>query len=314
MTEKNWLALGMVFVLSNLIVACSDLSAPSRDAGPPDSTPINSPDAQTSTDANSPSASKYPPNFVDLVAHSAWIFRGTVAELHATTEQRPFPDPDMLWDLDKMVIAKIDRVSVEPLEAPLVAGSSDTIILKQSPEPEFAVGTQAYFFVTWLLAGRSWVFVEQGHLGADRVGFEEFHAKVHETKRYLLDRALYERMLGAERVIRGTVISTEDLPGDPIGDNASDWWVGTFQPQDTLRGPVDTASIQVRYQASDSQCCYQMPRLLAGKEQILLLYPDTVTGHPGPELVVTDPLDVEAPGELERMRSLLASPPQSPTL
>jgi hypothetical protein len=121
-------------------------------------------------------------------------------------------------------------------------------------------------------------------------------------------------MVGAERVIRGTVLSTEDLPGDPISDNLPDWWVAAVQPEETLRGPVDAAPLQVRYQGSPSACCYRMPHLAAGEEGVLLLHPDDVTGHPGPALVVVDPLDVQPASELERLRSLLASPPQPPVL
>ena len=265
--------------------------------------------------ADGPEDGAYPSNLVELVESSSWIFLATVNQLHAATEEQPppFADPLGLWDLRKMIVVEIDRVSLEPLERELPPGSADTIILRGPPEPELSVGTQAWFFVTMFMAGDSWVFLEEGHWPADRVDPGAFHRKVQEVQRYLLDRDLYQRMLGADRVIRGTTTTTEDLP-DPISEDGPDWWVGTVQPRNTLRGPVEVSPLAVRYQATANPCCYLMPKLPVGEERILLLYPDDLSGFPGPALMVADPLDVQSTGELERLRSLLASPPEPPAL
>jgi len=285
-----------------LVTACS--SSPPGEAA----------DAAPGADAAAcPSDPPYPADLVDLVGRSGWVFRATVVEQHAATEPQPppFADPQGLWDLDRMIVVAIDDSSIEPQEAPLPAGSHDTVILTAPPGADLAVGQQAYFFVSWFLAGSSWVFVEQGHWSGDGLGFDDVHAAVHEARRYLLDRALYQRMAGAERVIRGTVLSVADL-SDPESDNLPDWWEATVQPRYTLHGPVEIDPIQVRYQGGDNPCCVDMPRLAPGDDADLLIYPDTITGHPGPARVIADPLDRQLPRDEPRLRSLLASPPRPP--
>jgi hypothetical protein len=87
-------------------------------------------------------------------------------------------------------------------------------------------------------------------------------------------------MASAERVIRGTVVEVEDLP-DGDSDNLPDWWVATVQPRNTLRGPVQVEPLAVRVQGGPNPCCRQMPRLEPGREQLMFLFPDDVTGSPG---------------------------------
>jgi len=75
----------------------------------------------------------------------------TVTELHAATEPAPPPwaDPQNQWDLEKMVVVRIDQVAVAPLQDELVLGSQDTIILRAPPS--FGVGFAGYFLVSQAL-------------------------------------------------------------------------------------------------------------------------------------------------------------------
>ncbi|HVV83222.1 MAG TPA: hypothetical protein VHE35_09080 [Kofleriaceae bacterium] len=239
------------------------------------------------------------PDLEPLVARSGWIFEGTVAALHDANQGSPDPA--------RSIIVRVDRVSVEPLEAPLPPGTLDTIELAAPPGDDLALGSRAYFFVGDEQAGQHWLFREEGHLDVAALAFDDLHARVHTIKRRLLDRALLARMQSADRVLRGTVTAVTDLPDGPGPLDGPDWWEATVQPRNTLRGPVEVDPIAVRFDAAGERL-EDPPRLEVGVQSILLLQPDTVSGH-GPGLVVTDPLDVQPAHELERLRSLLASPP-----
>jgi len=293
-----------LFAAMFLLVACTEVAPDGGRTGiplPPDSTPHP--------------GFYYPDNLVDLVAHSGWIFQGTVTQLHAATEPMPPPwaDPNHQWDLDKMVIVSIDRVAVEPLQYELPPATQDTIILLAPPA--FDVGYQGYFFVSWYEAGNSWVFTEVGHMDAHAVPFEAFAHKVHQVQLYLADRALYDRMMGADRVILGAVQSVQRLPG-PVTDNLPEWWEAQVAVDGTLRGPNPTTSpyYPVRYEGSQNECCYRMPKLHVGDQAILLLYPDTMTGQPGDAFLIYDPLDEQRAQDLVRLQALLGAPPVPPPL
>ncbi|HJZ84034.1 MAG TPA: hypothetical protein VKN99_02640 [Polyangia bacterium] len=260
-------------------------------------------------------ASPFPPDFIDLVAHAGWIFQATVTELHAATEPAPPPwaDPQNQWDLEKMVVVRIDQVAVAPLQDELVLGSQDTIILRAPPS--FGVGFAGYFLVSAFEVGRSWVFTEQGRLPANAVPWDSFAHKVNEVRRYLFDRALYDRMVGADRVIVGTVQQVARLPGG-VSDNQPEWWQATVGVDGTLRGPRPTASpyYPVRYEGSGNPCCIGMPKLHVSDHAILLLYPDTVTGLSGDAFLIIDPLDLQRTQDLVRLEALLGAPPEPPPL
>ncbi len=275
---RRWRVLGLVAGLTFAAVACAPADDPS---------PI------------APELAELP----DLVARSGWIFEGTIVALHASNQGAPDPA--------RAIVVRIDRVSVEPLEAPAPPGTLDTIELVAPPEPGLAVGSRAYFFVGGQQAGVHWLFAEVGHLDSALLGFDELHARVHAEKRALIDRALYDRLIASERVLRATVIAIDDVADGPGPLDAADWWVATVQPRNTLRGPVEVEPLAVRFARNaggDGPGLDAPARLEVGVECLLLLHPDTVSGH-GPGLLVEDARDVQPTGELERLRSLLASPP-----
>jgi hypothetical protein len=246
-----------------LLPACSSL-APST------------PDATTA-------ASPFGPEFVQQVGESGWVFRARV------TEAQP-----------GQVTVEIEQCSLEPLEAPLPAGTHDTVVLTG---PALAVGDEAYFLVTWQSAGETWTFSEIGRLDG-ALDFAAVHEAVHRAHRYWLERALADRLAGSDRVIHATVTGVQDL-GGPDGEGPH-WWQATLAPWHTLLGTVSIDPITVRFEGSDDECCYQWPKLHVGDQAIYLLQRE------GSDLVLDNPLDRQDLTELERVRSLLASPPAPP--
>jgi len=279
-----------------VVAACSD-SAPSG------------PDASATPDA----ATAAPRSLVEWVAGSAFVFRAKVVELEAATEPAPpdFGDPEHLWNLENMIVVEPVRVSLEPIELSLVAGSHHTVIL-QTPARELAVGQELYVFGRVFMIGTSVVMVEVGRLESD-LPFDRVHQVVHETERYLIDRALTDRMLIADRVIWATVTSVEAGPG-PFSDEGPWWWSATLEPRRTLHGPVEIDPLVVHFDGSANFCCYDWPKLHVGDQALYLLQPDTITGLPDARFVLANALDQQALTEELRLRSLLASQPVPPLL
>jgi hypothetical protein len=246
-------------------------------------------------------ASPYPSDLIDLVDQSGWIFEGTVEALHASTEPSTAS-----WDPSTLIVVRTDAVSVFPLEADLLIGSRNTILLNAPPEGSLDVGARAYFFVTAQVIGTSYVFREVGHVDADAVPFDRLHADVHAVARYLLDRALSDRLRAAARVIIASVIDAE-VPADPGCDSCPIPAVATLAPRDTLSGPAGTTAIDpvvVHYHQPNGP----VPGMILDPEDdqaVYLLQPSS----DGPTLT---PDDRRPMVELPRIRSLIASPPVPP--
>jgi hypothetical protein len=278
-----------------LVAACSD-SAPSSPDGPP-------PDA----------AGPAPRSLVGWVAGSGFVFRGKVTQLEAATEPQPpdFADPEHLWNPANMIVVEPERVSLDAIELPLLPGSRHTMILQTSAS-ELTVGQELYFFGRLYIIGATLVMVEVGRLESD-LPFDRVHQVVHETRRYLLDRALTDRMLLADRVIWATVTAVEPLPG-PDTESGPWWWSATLAPRRTLRGPVEIDPLVVHFDGGANECCYDWPKLHVGDQALYLLQPDTLSDLPDARFVLDNPIDQQALTEELRLRSLLASNPVPPLL
>src|SRR5262249_40093065 len=104
------------------------------DRGWPGQTAISeAPDLGSATsdlpDLGSVASSPYPPQIVDWVAGSPFVFQATVEKLHASTENAPPPglDPSHLWNLDNMVVVRIDQPVLDGQPPLLAAGSEATL-------------------------------------------------------------------------------------------------------------------------------------------------------------------------------------------
>jgi hypothetical protein len=271
-------------------------------AAAPDAAPVA--DAATTPDA----AASLPSEMIDWVEGSGWVFEATVVRLNDCTEGFPPWDPGGYWDLERMIVVRIDGVALAPESAPLVPGTEHTVVLPAPPTME--VGTRAFFFVTWLAAGESWVFLQVGQLADDAIELPELTTLVEEIEAYLADRAIYERMLAADRVVEATVLDAKRLPGPEV-DNLPIWWEAQVEATSALRGPA-LVDLPVRFDGAMSNCCYQRPKLEVGEQAIVALFPDNQSGAEGDGFLIIDPLDKWATTERAHLESLLETPPESP--
>jgi len=292
------LALGVI----GLLAACSDSLPAGNGHGLPDA-------PQTALTPAYPHAVEgLPREVVDWVARSGWVFEATVTRLNDCTEPFPPWDPEGYWDLNRMIVVTIDGVARAPESAPLVPGTEHTVVLPEPPTLE--VGARAYFFVSWLAAGESWVFLEVGQLADDAIDLSGLTGLVEEIESYLDDRAVYDRLIAADRVVAATVLDTRELPGPEV-DNLPIWWEADVDVTSALRGPA-SVDRPVRFDGATTFCCYLRPKLEIGEQVILALFPDDQSDADGPGFLILDPLDKWATSERTRLESLLQAPPEPP--
>jgi hypothetical protein len=265
--------------------------------GPVVSPPIMNTDPGKATTVCEPASGA----LVDGYEQSGWVFRATVMQLNAATEQKPpdFADQQHLWDLSKMIVVRIDTVFQAPDEAPLPVGSKDTIILKQ--QVDVAIGDQLDFFVQWFEAGNTWVFMENTRQPAT-LDADAMQTRVNELKQYAADEALVARLNSAVQIVRGSVVSLTEVTMT-VSDELPDWWTGTIDVTETLKGDPVTTTV-ARFDGAMNYVGYTRPKLTTDMHDVLLAIQSDGT--------VIDPLDVQQGDGIARVKRLLASPPVPP--
>jgi hypothetical protein len=238
---------------------------------------------------------------VDGYKQAGWVFRATVTQLNAATEQQPpdFADPNHQWDLSKMIVVRIDAVFQQPDEAPLPIGTKDTIILKS--RVDVAVGDQLDFFVEWYEAAQTWVFLEDTRQPAT-LDEAAMQMRVNELKQYTADEALVARLNSAVQIVRGSVVSLTDVTMT-VSDELPDWWTGTLDVTETLKGDPVTTTV-ARFDGAMNFVGYTRPKLTTDMHDVVLAIQ--------PDGTVIDPLDVQQGDGITRVKRLLASPPVPP--
>jgi hypothetical protein len=235
----------------------------------------------------------FDPQRVSLALSAPLVFEGTVQRLDgaayvAKVEQRIFGDP-------VLAEVKIDATALP------------------------AAGTHAFFFV------RPWKYgvdVEAGELARVAPGaWPNLSAEVPEIRRLASERALYDELIAADRVVVATVQSVVGHPvnGGEIGSEHDPLWTdSTVSVQCALRGPA-SASAAVRFAASYDIAQYQSPKLTAGEQSLLLLHDASndpqyhaaftpTDGYTGE--VIAAQHDALAMSELQHVVDLLACPPR----
>jgi hypothetical protein len=275
-------------ILMLLLCACG---------GPVVSPPITTTDPGTPTAVCDPASGA----LVSAYAQSGWVFRATVTQLNAATEQKPpdFADQQHLWDLSKMIVVRIDAVFQQPDEAPLPLGTQDTIILKG--RVDVAVGDQLDFYVQWFEAGNTWVFLENTRQPAT-LNEAAMRVRIGELQQYMADEALMARLNSALQVVRGSVASLTEVT-HTVSDELPDWWDATIDVTETLKGDPVTSTV-ARFDGAMNYVGYKRPKLTTDMHDVLLAIQQDGT--------VTDPLDLQQGDGIARVKRLMAAPPVPP--
>jgi hypothetical protein len=247
--------------------------------------------------------SRFPADFVSLVADSSLIARVRIVALGESTE--PPLVVGVGFDLERAAV-----VDFEASFAGIDPGSRGTVVFREPAD--LAEGDELFVFSRLLLAGETLVVEEVGHMSAADVGDDEFADAVDETNAFLDQRALFELMSGAQAVIVGRVATIRDLPG-PIGD-IPDWQQATVTIKSIVRGEPGAAvgaGVLVRFDSNDV-IARPSPKLVRSQIRLLALVPDELSGVDGNAFVLSTQDEVRPAKEADAVAALLVDPPRPP--
>jgi hypothetical protein len=243
----------------------------------------------------------------DLVQRSRFIFTGTVVELRAVTV------PSITVS-DTTIVVRVDELlHYKKLFANYV-GKNITVLVKDYKL--LKVGDQAVFFTNVSRMGES---VAVRAVGYRKIAKGETAPKkqIASALQMMEDRALVERIAGAEFIVVGKVSSVraaaETLRPHPISEHYPYWREAIIEVESALKGDPTTARIVVRFPGSDDVAFRSTPKFKVGQEGIWVLRRDLRPGAPkalleGKETeayTAQDPRDYLPKSRLERIRQLI---------
>lgn len=244
----------------------------------------------------------------DLVRRSGFIFRGTILQKGEATM------PGVPVDAATAVV-KVQEVLYAPPGLDDFTGWTITV---QLPEPDVVrAGEPAAFFTrTWIfgasLAVRATGVLPVGQPGGFGYDAGQLAARVSEEAQEAADETLLRRLGAARWVVVGTVVSATParvpaLALTEITEHEPDWWIARVAVQSVEKGVGRPGELEVLFPHSDDVAFHRNPKLSPGQERLFILHEGEMLkrsrGLSG--LTALDPLDVQDPGELDRVRRLL---------
>ena len=248
------------------------------------------------------------------IASSTFIFRGTVTRVHATT----LPPGDR--DLSRSVVVRIDAAIVRARDIDELHDTWGRELTVELSGAALPVGATATFFtITREYNGGQLAVAELGR--ATRADA----AAIVRARAALDADAAYKAIATSEAIVAGRVTAIRAWPhAGPISEHDPGWAIATVAVEHSACGsaPATVASrdlcpasstaegrcgsIDVGFPASNDVAWFRRPKLHVGDDGVFLLH---AGGAFAPPLVVVEPLDVRARGELAMIVAALANPP-----
>ena len=243
----------------------------------------------------------------DLVQRSRFIFTGTVVELRAVTV------PSITVS-DNTIVVRVDELLHYKKLFANYEGKKITVLVKDYKL--LKVGDQAVFFTNVSIMGESVAVRAVGYRKITKGGAAP-KKQIASAQQMMEDRALVERIAGAEFVVVGKVssvrVAPETLRPHPISEHYPYWREAIIEVESTLKGDPTRARIVVRFPGSDDVAFRSIPKLKVDQEGIWILRRDLRPGAPkalleGKEIeayMAQDPRDYQAKSQLKRIRQLI---------
>ncbi len=243
----------------------------------------------------------------DLVQRSRFIFTGTVVELRAVTV------PSIAVS-DNTIVVRVDEVLYYKKLFANYGGKKITVLVKDYKL--LKVGDQAVFFTDVSIMSESVAVRAVGYRKIPK-GETAPKKQIVSALQILEDRALVERIVGAEFVVVGKVSSVraaaETLRPHPISEHYPYWREAIIEVESTLQGDPTRARIVVRFPGSDDVAFRSIPKFKVGQQGIWILRRDLRPGAPkafleGKETeayMAQDPRDYLPKSRLDRIRQLI---------
>ncbi len=243
----------------------------------------------------------------ELVQRSRFIFTGTVVELRAVTV------PSITVS-DNTIVVRIDELIYHKKPFANYGGKKITVLVNDSNLLKAA--DQAVFFTNVAIMGES---VAVRAVGYKKIGQGETAPRKQITAalQTMEDRALVERIAGAEFVVLGKVssigVAAETLQTHPISEHYPHWREAIVEVEATLKGDSSRTRIVVRFPGSEDVAFRSIPKFKVGQQGIWILRRDIRPGAPkaileGKETdayMAQDIQDFQARSRLEKIRQLI---------
>jgi hypothetical protein len=241
-------------------------------------------------------------DLASLKRQSQLVFLGTIEKVGAATEANIPVD-------DRTAVVRVDRVLRSTDQFRALNGREVTVQLR--PEQPAAKGDTAVFFARSWLYGKSLAVVEVGRGDAKEAA--GLTRKMQEVEAKEDDEKLGGRVATAELIVLGTVTRVRPAPGEkgPITEHDPDWWEATIAVESVEKGHLPS-ELRVLFANSTDEMWIDSPKLRQGMTALFLLRRDQqekgmpVLRRPG--WTALDPLDVQPPARIARLRSLLKAP------
>jgi hypothetical protein len=240
-----------------------------------------------------------PGSLLDAVRGSGFIFRGTVKAIGAAT-------PTVPAEARTAVVVVDQVIEVTP---PLGDLTRREVTVRLRKAEALRPGEAAVFFTYLYRAGTSVGLEEVGWLPAAQADeVKRLDTAVRAARQELADEALARRLASAALVVTGVAGDpqpTEAARRTPVGEHDPLWWAAPIRVESVEKGQPGTAPVVALFPTSIDLYWEHSPRLKAGQRAIFLLQPDSRKQFSVPGLFLIDPLDVQTPDQLPRVRLLL---------
>jgi hypothetical protein len=232
-------------------------------------------------------------NMERLAAQSNFIFQGTVQRLNDSTEGQVPASPST-------AVVRVDKLIQGADMASNVIGREITVMLLKPRS--VAVGRSVLFYSNVAVVGKSVAVKEVGHVEAAASGQTAQAVDYAASK---AQRALQQRVAGADLVVTGTVASVrapERKTTLPPSEHDPEWTEAIITVQSTEKGSAPQRVV-VWFPASDDIGWFRAPKLKSGQTGVFLLRRAAERGLQG--FTALDPLDVQPAPERERVRGMI---------
>jgi len=236
-----------------------------------------------------------------LKQQSQFVFVGTIQKVGAATEANIPVD-------ERTAIVRVDRVMRSVKQFQALQGREVTVQLR--PELPAEAGHSAVFFAKSWLYGKTVAVVEVGRGEASQE--KALTSQLQESDAKMEDEKLSRRIATAELIVLGTVTGVRPAPEEkgqgPITEHDPDWWEATIAVSSVEKGQR-VPELKVRFAHSMDEMWVDSPKLRKGERAVFLLRQDQQEkGMPAlrrPGWTALDPLDVQPPAHVARLRALI---------
>jgi hypothetical protein len=258
-----------------------------------------------------------------LAERSTIIVRGKVLKTNAS-------DEPLLAPSTRTAIITVEQMYAGKEIAGDQAGRTATVILSKAEGVK--AGQEAVFFGNARFLGKSLTIADEGEVQQATVT-SAMQSTVEQAMQVRRDKPVLDRMAVAKLIFRGTVSSVKPLESTAAtaqgqrpahtSEHDPEWQVATVQVIKPMRGGTAGENVTVLFAASDDIVWFHAPKLKPGQDAIFLAHaPSTeeeaTYRHSFQELLtkqtiylVTEPFDVLAPADEDRVRRLLAAPKET---